>query len=635
MPIGDIRIVPDEPHNHGRPVAGGGSGSEQPAFSGKDLRQANYVTIRPAILTAAHLYNLRNQGWMTSRLLWGGDDNSVGDPIQLFQQDANVFPSNADSVNPALYANTQSSHDKTLTRFNVKDLVKNSYGTSQAANGYYIIDALVRGPSRMANVAQSQTQYATAYSLGTINADTTPGGATCVCGFAGRVFYAGFSGEVQDPDANSPRMSSYVLFSPTVTDISSITNCYQVGDPTNKDDSALVDTDGGFIRVEGAYGIVGLAAIGVYVAVVAHNGVWLISGGNNYGFSATNYKVTKVTNNGCNSPGSIIAVENSLFYWGPDGIYNLAPNAYGDYISTNISMTTIQQYFQAIDPVDVTMAEGIYDSYEKKIRWVYGNRTSANNPNKELVFDLILRAFYPSTITKLGNGTGNRFPMMVKGVLVDPYILQTNANWVTTSTGDTVTTSTGDQIAVDSTATYLSGQVREVKYLCLTQGSPTISYTFATYNNPSHIDWKSVDTVGVDAPAYLITGALSGGDFQRVKDVPYVTFYFRKTETGFQDDGNGDFTPTNQSSCLVSPMWNWCNNPNSNKWGRQFQAYRHNRQYFPTDITDVFNDGASVVKSRSRLRGFGAALSLRLDSEPAKHMELLGWSMIFEGNNDI
>src|ERR1700754_679478 len=59
----------------------------------------------------------------------------------------------------------------------------------------------------------------------------------------------------------------------------------------------------------------------------------------------------------------------------------------------------------------------------------------------------------------------------------------------------------------------------------------TIQYTFSTYSEPLHKDWKDVDGVGIDAPAYLLTGVLSGGDYQRDKQIVYMTAHFAKTET--------------------------------------------------------------------------------------------------------
>lgn len=615
----------------GTPISGS-TGSENPNYAGKNLREGSNVTIRPKVLTSAHLYNLRNQGWSLPRLVWTGD-RTTDDPITLFWNESNksFFPSNSDTVAPALYANTASSYDKTVERFNTTQAVGNPLGTALAANGYFVIDALARGQSRLDNLTNIYNQYSSVldWSISTLPQDYTPGGATVVCEFAGRIWYAGFSGQIVDGDQNSPRMSSYVLFSQIVTDQSSITSCYQVADPTNKDDSALVESDGGLIRIEGAYGIVGLANIGKYLAVIAANGVWLITGGNNSGFKATDYKVDKVTNFGCISPGSIVVVNDSLFYWGADGIYNLAPNQFGDYSSTNITEKTIQTFFEEIDSVDIISAEGVYDSYEKKIKWLYGNRTGSTTPVKELQLDLVLRAFYPFTH---GQVSGNKYPMAVKGVITNPFS-QNNSTQNVTVNGTQVTVS-GVNVTTIQGSNSLENNVKEVKYLIITQVTPTIAYSFGTYNVSNHYDYKSIDSVGVDAKSYLITGTLSGGDFQRKKDLSYLTVYCRKTEDGFTVDDIQEWIPNNQSSCLVRTMWDWSDDPISGKWSRQQEFYRFNRKWFPTTTTD-FNNGYFVVSHRDKIRGSGNVLSVKIESNPGYHMELLGWSMIVMNNNDV
>lgn len=83
------------------------------------------------------------------------------------------------------------------------------------------------------------------------------------------MFFAGFSGDVIDGDSQSPRLTSYVLFSKLVDNISDIGKCYQDGDPTSKDTPDVVATDGGFIRLDGAYGIQKMVSVGSQLIVVA------------------------------------------------------------------------------------------------------------------------------------------------------------------------------------------------------------------------------------------------------------------------------------------------------------------------------------------------------------------------------
>lgn len=624
--------VPNPDDEAGSPVGGGGSAtSEKSSVRGKNLREGQNITLRPAVLTSQHLYNLRNQGWGIPHPEYGSNSTgtSMRDPITLFHGVNNDYPSNADSVNIALYPNTSSDNDKDIERFNAKDLANNPMGSSPAPTGYFIIDALERGTSRKSNVTQLTNQYPTltSYDISNIPLDKTPGGATVICEYSGRVFFAGFSGSIQDGDKNSPRMSSYVLFSQLVQDISNINTCYQAADPTNKDDSDLVDTDGGVIRVEGAYDINNMVVVGANLMVFASNGVWKISGGAGGGFKATSYQVDKITNSGCIAPDSVVVVNNAVIYWSRDGVYNIGPNQFGDYVADNVSKKTIQTYYNEIDPNDARSCQGVYDSYENKVRWIYGNRTTSTE-TRELILDLTLGAFYPFVFSKL---SAYKYPMVVKGVLTEPFTL-TNTTDSVLDNGVQVNVG-GVNVVVDDDNS--SSDVKEVKYLIITTITPSIKYAFGTYSVEDHYDWKSFNGVGVDATAYLLTGTMSGGDFQRKKDIQYVTFHFEKTEDGFTVDGSGDLTLTNPSGCLVQVQWDWSNSINSGQWTQPFQAYRIRRNWMPADASSGFNNGYYVVETKTRLRGSGKVFSLYITSEPGKHMNLLGWSMKVNSNADV
>lgn len=597
--------------------------------AGVNLRQGNGITIRPTVRTDAHVYNLRNQTFAQPRKIIGPE--VIKDTIQEFlDKSGGKYPSNSDTVTYALYSDTNDGDDRNSERFNAADVVASPVGTFPAPKGYFIIDAMARGQSRLTEYNKLMAQYPElTIGISGLPIDTTPGGATVVSEYAGRVFYSGFSGELIGPDDNSPRMSSYVLFSQLVEDPTDITTCYQDGDPTSKETPDLLDTDGGFIRIEGAYNIVRLINIGNALAVLAANGVWLIQGGSDYGFKATNYLTTKVTNHGCDSPSSVVVVDNTFMYWSDDGIYNVAPNQFGDYIAENITQKTVQKYYDAIDGLDRRACKGVYDTYEKKIRWLYGGRINSSIMAKELILDTTIGAFYPATIGQLT--VGSRLPLPLAGVIVPPFRTVLSNEPVTVNT---VPVTVGpDLVTVQESITQSS--TREVIYAILTGITPTLSFTFGSYRDAFHRDWRSVDNIGVDAESFLLTGYQSGGDYQRSKQVPYLTTHFNKTEDGFQTDINGDLFPTNPSSCIVQVQWDWANSPTSGKWGREFQAYRFRRHYIPASELDTFDNGYATVQSRNKLRGQGKVLSLLFRSEPDKHMHLLGWSMIMGNNSGV
>jgi len=588
-----------------------------------DLNQGSGITQRPATLSEEHRYNLRNQSFGPPRAtLTVGAEDTITEYLNI----NSVYPSNSDAVYYNLYPDIDVAN-KTLERFHAFDLHSSPPGTIPAARGHFIIDALERGTSRLDEYTLLLSRYPSlGHTLTVIPLDETPDGATVVAEFAGRAWFGGFSGHVDGADEKTPYLSSYIMFSQLIDDITDITKCYQEGDPTSKNASDIIATDGGFIRIAGAYGIVGMKTLGTGLVVIAANGVWRITGGDS-GFDATDYKVQKITDHGSTSPRSIVEVDGGVAYWGDDGIYFVAVNELGDYVAQNVSQNSIQTVYNSIASLDKIDCFGLYDSYDRKVRWLYKNRIGSNESVEELVFDVNLNAFYPATIPTI---TGNR-PRPVCMIKVPPFIASTVTD--TVEVGGVAVEAVTDPVTVSIPV--LDSSLREIKYITLTDDSATneLQYTFSFYKDSDFLDWKEYDTVGVDAQAYMLTGYLTGGDSQRKKSVSYLTFHMVRTEDGFEDVG-GELIPTNQSSCKVQSQWEWTNSSNSNRWGREFQAYRYNRLYFPVDVDDEFDTGHLIITTKNKIRGKGRALSFLIKTEAGKDCKILGWSMVMgvEGN---
>ena len=188
---------------------------------------------------------------------------------------------------------------------------------------------------------------------------------------------------------------------------------------------------------------------------------------------------------------------------------------------------------------------------------------------------------------------------------------------------------------VTNTSRIVREGLREVIYPVVTRITPTIKYTFAKYKDGSFVDWKSYDGTGVDAPATLLTGFDGMGDYQRTKQVPYLTLHYERTEDGFYTDGNGDIWPTNESSCLVQSQWDWTNSITAGRWGREFQGYRYRRGFIPENAGSDFDTGFSVISTKNKLRGKGKVLSLQFKTEPEKNCILLGWSSLTNVGNNV
>lgn len=587
-------------------------------ISGNDITRGTEVSNRISTFSENHIYNLRNQSWGVPRP--SSSSEVAADPIgHFFTVSGGLYPSNSDSVGYSLYADAADPEDRILERFFADDLYKNPIGTTRAAQGYFIIDALDRGASRLNEMNKNDARYpALTYSITSLNTDSTPGGATQVSEFAGRIFYGGFTGEVIDGDGHSPKLSSYIFFSKVVESIADINACYQVGDPTSKENPDIIATDGGFIRINGAYGIQRIVNLGSSLMVVAKNGVWRIVGGSDNGFIATAYIVEKITDKGCTSPDSIVIVDNGLMFWSDDAIYYVNPDQFGSWQSTNISFGRIQRFYDEINIGDKQMAYGAYDSYERKVRWLYYNHTQSITPVKELILDLQLQAYYTNTIKQLNDV----YPKPVAVYIGLAYQIDVSESNIVVN-NDPVVVNT-DQVVLSSSE-LLGISQRELGYIIITSIDNGISYTFGKYTNTDFRDWYSVNNIGVDADAYLITNYMSGTDFQRDKRLPYITIHLRRTETGFDDE----MIPINQSSCLVQARWDWSDSDRSGKWGREFQAYRYRRLYLPLNDEDNYDNGFSTIVTRNKLRGNGKVLSLRFRTEPNRNLHLYGWSMIF------
>ena len=584
----------------------------------------NDLNKRPTTLTQGHLYNLRNQGWGIPR------KNSAGtliDPISLFFTTYAKYPANSESVYIGLQFQPVTA-GVTFERI-YPNLYDDALGLdAPASKGYFIIDALKRGVSRIEADVANRTKFTTlsARAVTTLPVDTTTKGARVVADYAGRVFYAGFNGEVTDGDVNSPILSSYLLFSQLVKGQEDIVKCYQRGDPTSRESSDVVDTDGGVIRISGAKKIYGMVTQAGNLFVIADNGVWIVQGGSDYGFSATNYSVNKLSSFGCNNTRSIVTVNDRIFFFGESGIYSIAKNQYGDWLVSNISETTIQTLYDDIDTRGKENATGIYDASDKKVRWLYRQDLDTTNTNTvfEIVLDVQLNAFSKTRFYSLATDT----PEVISHIQSASFISGSNQENVVHDTVDVVVD--GVQVVINM-STRTSG-IQSIKYVTLYgMAGSNVGYTFSQYRDTTFMDWKTADSVGVDAKAFMLTGVVTAGDSSAEKQSPYLVMHFLRTETGVEESAGG-LIPLSQSSCLIRSQWDWANSVNSGKWSDLFQAYRYRRAYFISSPSDLYDNGYETVTTKNKLRGRGRALSLYMETEPSKDCRILGWNLSLTGN---
>ena len=575
------------------------------------------------------IYNLQNQSWGIPRRNFVlslidpvGATAILRDPLQyFFDTHGGVYPANGETVYAGLQFQSGSATDVPSERMfpTMYDDVR-GLGV-KAAKGYFIIDLLRRGQSRLEESTRNKARYPLITRwLTSTNSDFTPGGASIARGFAGRVFFAGFQGEIIDPDIRSPTLSGYVLFSQVVKNTSDITKCYQEGDPTSRENTDIIDTDGGFIKISGIDRIIGLRALGNSLIVFGTNGVWEIQGGSDFGFSATNYKITKLSSVGAYSESNIVEEVGRLFFWAEDGIYVVGPDQFSTNTVKNITQSTIQSFYDAIPTTARERAAGVYDLFSKKIRWLYNNGayfTSASD-SQELVLDLVLNAFYKNKISNLNNRVEvvNCFPS-------SPFIVGSADQDVLVGVESVLV---GADLVVINQPIRQSG-LQGVKYVTLFDNDTSrIEITFSAYKNVKFLDWELVNAVGVDAKAFLLTGARTAGDSAIDKQIPYLFMHFRRTENGIDVDGN----ILNQSGCLMRSQWDFANTANSLKYSPLVQAYRYTNPHLITNVT--YDSGFELITTKNKVRGRGKSFSLYLETEPLKDCRIVGWNMVLNGN---
>ena len=568
------------------------------------------VNERPASLSNTHKYNLRNQGWAPSIVTVTG-----ADAIDYTKTVTGSYPSNADQWSLGKVSNPSSAD---YEKYDPNTLLKNSNSNYQIAKGSYIIDLFNRGASR-------QTES----GVTGLPTDTETGQITTVASYAQRVFYSGIGSSVTGADDRSPNYSGYIFFSKVIQNDEDFGKCYQEADPTDPGINDLVASDGGSAQIPDATRIVKIAASRSSLVIFAENGVWELYGDTG-GFFATSFQVSKVSTNGVLNANSIVDVNGTFLYWSKAGIYILTPdNVSGRFAAESLSLTSIQTLFLDIPATGKNNCKGFYDEKENQVRWLYNDSASysatnyINSYNKELIYDLTLQSWYKNTITSQLND-----PFVADYVEIPTYAIQGTEEGVYKATDEVIVTS-GDSVVVTTDI----GINRDSQFSFLTISNT--SFTLSKYKNTQFVDWLAHDNVGIDYSSYLVTGYELFGDIMRSKQIPYVFFYFKRTEDGYTLTPSSTLELNNQSSCKVQAQWGWTDSANSGKWGNEFQAYRLLRNYIPSGASDPFDYGEGVIVTKNKLRGSGKCLSLKISSETGKDMQILGWGHPVVMNSEV
>lgn len=570
-----------------------------------------------------HYYNLYNQGWAIPRRPWSPvsvityrDAVSLGSNSSPTTQS----PSSVDRVWSGMVQRPRPDPGlPTFEAFNYDQFGAITGVQGFVSKGFFLIDAFNRGSSRQAEWINHRNKYPRAGRLlGSFNppADTTSGGPTSIATHAGRIFYSGINGVVSRGDKRSPNYNNYVFFTQLIKNRQDFGKCYQEGDPTSRESFDLIDTDGGYIVIPEAINIHTMYSMGDQLFLIAENGVWAVAGGSGYGFTATNYMVTRLSTFGGHPGHSFVEMGGTGFFWGVDGIYTIAKNQMGDYEVINQTKSSINSFFKRIPGSAHETVQGYAERHLNQIRWIYQEVTGLTVLTKELVLDLNFNAFIPINISQHPTNQAIVLHGAHNGDFSTRYVVEgVRADL--------------DDVFVLTDAVILDGNSQRVlttnaKYLTAFIEGGVVKLAFCEYNNLNYEDWNFTGSP-VDAPAFMETNTFTGGDFAIKKQIPYLVMAFAETEKTLVNDEVGQ-----ASSCIGRFMWDFAHRERSNKWTRNMQLYRKRRWFY--DDYDIDN-GFTLNIVKSKVRGIGKSFALHVETEPRKNCHIYGWNLTLTSNN--
>jgi hypothetical protein len=307
--------------------------------------------------------------------------------------------------------------------------------------------------------------------------------------------------------------------------------------------------------------------------IIATNGVWRVSGGSG-AFAANDYKISKLSSIGFDSPLSVVDYRGLPIWWGEDGINSIQYDAnYDSFAVVSLTDTTIKSFILDIPGLNRQFVKGCYDAHNDIVYWLYNDTESLTEDdyyvyNGVLVMNGQSKAFYPWTISDA--------EPQVRGIL---YI--SDAQRLTTP---------------------------RVKYTITNVGAPGFEHLcFAEIRNTDYEDW-STEYTDTDYSSYFITGYRPDAAGFKYFQARYV-FVYLEEET--------------DASCFMQGVWDWTTSSSTGKWSTLQQCYR-------TDLTN------RVIRHRRlKVRGKGKSLQLRFESEAGKPFTIVGWAIPESANADL
>lgn len=466
--------------------------------------------------------------------------------------------------------------------------------------------------------------------------------------FAGRIWLTG-----------DPRNPNDLYFSQVKINDFDVEKFYQDADPFNADDSAVVADDGGVISLQGAGLAVSLKRLSTSLMIGTTTSIWQVNGADGI-FKATSFSLQEVLFDGVDSVHSIVQIGKEQVIFGQSDIWrtkaeeSVALSTTGAATFQSLSDHSLTTLYKSIPASDKARAVAVYSASDHRVYYFhndssttftsrYGANVQPGYFTKCLVLDTRFEDDVPDGTpiqagTRRGSG-GSWYPEWTftdNGNDSSPYIafpfsaddVELPDNTVTDNDGDTVISAGSDIVVANAGTTGNDVVLFNSMGLSSTGGITTVEHAFCRLIGSGTVDYSSDVANATATSAKIRAGIQTYNDILHNKAGVYITFVFKKTETGTVIDD----VDTGAGGCFLRTAWEYATSSASNKFSAAKQVYVPHK--FTGSVVAEATDGHDHIKYRHRVRGRGTALGIELTSDGDKDFHLIGLATQFHAKND-
>lgn len=422
------------------------------------------VNQRPTSMTPRHLYNLLNQGWAAWEV-WDfhWETGTYGGYA--------MYPSNSDIASLGRVFEGKGSD------FVANRVTSGPVSTGHAPRGHFIIDPFNTNSRTAAALVDAGQPLM-------VGGEITLTRPQSVAFYAGRFFYGSVNG--------------VIYYSKIVEGVDDLGKCYQENDPTSTDFNQLLDTDGGTIKVHNIGVVQRMVPMGNSLILLGTNGIYVISGGVDKGFTANTQQVGFLSNVAALGYKSAVHTNGPLLFWSDRGIFAIVSNELGEPQIQSLSDNRISKDYNRIPIAAKLAAQGTFDPINNRVYWCYNSSTEdlldevSFRYTDVLVLDLNTGAFWDYSLSQEGfTGLNDPFPMMAGGFTSPARVITTLNEDVTDNSLITVTTDSGDAVTVGR-AFYSKAESNFTTLVLLPTSSGVYYPTFGKFSSKTFTDWSQL-----------------------------------------------------------------------------------------------------------------------------------------------